>query len=156
MIYISQRKSLLRVYCERIYYFCCRYTIYEDFDKVVAKDKKDLYGQIDEGDVDWFSDYDESESAAKAEEEEALANRYNDYRFTECYSSIKPPDLLSAQPPPASERKENETNVPETQAQQKPRDEEYEMRRPKLLLKQNYYDHVQKIINYINGNYYFC
>jgi hypothetical protein len=68
--------------------------VYEDFEKVIAKDKSDLYSKINEGDVDWFSEYDEPDEISHSQDPE---NRryYNDYRFTDTFSSIPPPNLLT-------------------------------------------------------------
>lgn len=130
-----------------------RYTIYEDFEKVVVKSKADLYATIDEGDVDWFSEYDNSDEDMPPQDSDGRSH-YNDYRYTECYSSIKPPDLISSKPK-IEESKDDFPDLLNDQKEkqpEKPRDQDHEMKKPRLLLKQNYFAHVQPISEYTNGN----
>lgn len=124
-----------------------RYTVYEDFEKVVAKDKADLYAKVDEGDVDWFSEYDDPDGTLMSQDSEHR-NFFNDYRFTEAFSSIKPPPLVAAAP--KEEIKEGDQPSLISKTSEKPRDPDYEMKKPKLMLKQSFFDHIQRISKYNN------
>jgi len=128
-----------------------RYTVYEDFEKVIAKNKAELYSKIDEGDVDWFSEYDDSDDQPPEIDPEER-KQYNDYRYTECYSSIKPPDLVSFQPDDPNKTSNLTTSLlDEEKSPDKSKTENYEMRKPRLMLTQNYFEHVQRLQKHNTG-----
>lgn len=125
--------------------------MYEDYDRMVTKNKAELYELVDEGDVDWFSDYDEDE-AAKPSLSAEERKQYNDYRFTECYSSIRPPDLVGGGLSVKIEAQVHTPNLlPEAQPSDETKNLEYEMRKLKIFIKQNYVVQPQRVEKYING-----
>ena len=50
---------------------------------------------LNEEDVDWFSEYEETEPP-RATKEQELDHIYSDYRLTRWFSTIKPPNLVSS------------------------------------------------------------
>jgi hypothetical protein len=82
--------------------------------------------------VDWFSDYEEE---------------IEDERFL----NVKPPNILVAVDRMEEQKAtaESQPNI-ETSWRHKENDKDQELRKPKVPLKQNYFEHVQRVTKYNN------
>ena len=127
-----------------------RYTIYEDHEKIVTSSKQELYDKLPDG-GDWFTDYEDDDIEDPFNDND---RHHNDYRHTECISSILPPNLFEQEQPGDTKSEfSNFNRNEEGKGMAHGVDREFNMTQPRLQIKQNNINHKQDLKKYTCGKF---